>query len=163
MGFLKLLRNANNAEGAREAIRMSYLKHYRMAEQQGIEPHSTGLYGALASRRKAAGQFRGEPVVWAEVAPFLSMPPELGREALAEYVVCLERPAEGRIGWLKDQINNFLATPYDSKQAAEARQVAAMSLAPMAPMLPWAQWLREEVGKSLLLAGEELAESPDES
>jgi hypothetical protein len=162
VGFLKFIRNINNAEGAREVIRLQYLRHYRMADRAGIEPHSAGLFGALGARRKAGSKWRGEPFLWAELSPFLSMPPEIGREALAEYVVCLERPAEARIGWLRDQINSYLLTPYDSSAAREAREVAAMSLASFGPMLPWAEWLREEVGKSLLEAAAQAAESTEE-
>lgn len=162
MGFLKFVRNINNAEGAREVIRLSYLKHYRLADQAGIEPHSAGLFGALGARRKAGGKFRGEPHLWAEVAPFVVMPPEIGREALVEYVVCLERPAEGRIGWLRDQINLFLATPYDSDQAREAHQIAAMSIVTFGTTIPWVEWLRDDVGKALVASASKLADSAED-
>lgn len=161
MGFLKLVRNLNNAEGAREAMRLAYLKHYRLAERAAVGAHSTALFGSLGSRRKAGGQYRGEPFLWAELAPFLCMPPEVGREAVAEYVVCLERPAEGRIGWLRDQINRFLSTPYDSNEAREARQVAAMSLVSLGVALPWAERLRDDVGKPIVDIASQVAGSTD--
>lgn len=149
MGFLKMFRNITNAEGARESIRLSYLKHYRLARANGIVPHGTALFGALGSRRKAAGMLPPEAVLWAEVAPFVCMAPETGREALAEYIVCLERPAEGRIGWLRDQINEALANPYDSQEAQDSREVAAMSLELITEALPWAAWIREETSQRL--------------
>lgn len=162
MGFLKMLRNLNNADGAREAMRLAYLKHYRLAERAGVAAHSTALFGALGSRRKAGGQYRGEPLMWAEVAPFVCMPPELGREALAEYVVCLERPAEGRIGWLREQLNRYLNAPYDTEEAQEAKEIAALSLAQIGGAIPWAQWLSEDAGRALLEVAAAAAESSEE-
>jgi len=56
MGWLKLLKNVNNPEGIREAMRMVYKRHRRMAENGEVtlddmtSPHMFGLYGALASR-----------------------------------------------------------------------------------------------------------------
>jgi len=55
---------------------------------------------------------RGTPqpelLLWAELAPFLIMPKETASEALAEYAVYQERPADAKTEWLTQAINEAL-------------------------------------------------------
>lgn len=109
MGFWNLLKNLNNAEGIREAMRMSFDKHYKLAlegsiGQGDVEPLHGALFGALASRYLLSGvpnTGTTEVLCWAELGPFLWLDGTTAREALAEYVVYKERPADARIGWLE--------------------------------------------------------------
>lgn len=114
MGWLKLLLNANNAEGTREAMRMAYNKHFRPAKQKagGSSPHHVGLYGALGSRYAGRGQNIPEPALWGELSPFMLMEEDLSVEALAEYVLYQERPWDADTEWLKSEINKaFRSAP----------------------------------------------------
>ena len=45
-----------------------------------------------------------EVAVWAELAPLLNLPPDVGIAALSEYVVYKEMPAKADIPALSDQI-----------------------------------------------------------
>ena len=122
MGWLKVLLNANNAEGVREAIRISYIKHVRLASQGKIptadtSPHHVGLYGALSSRYKASGIQTNEVILWGELAPFLLMRESDSIEALAEYVVFKEKPQEAKEQWLKKAINDALRVPPASDES----------------------------------------------
>ena len=117
MGWFKLLLNGNNAEGCREAMRMSYKKHLRLA-LRGIapscdSPHHIGLYGALCTRHMTYGMHISpsmEPELWAELAPFLLMSETDAVESLAEYVVYKELPREAKVPWLRKIINDAFRT-----------------------------------------------------
>lgn len=105
MGLWNLLKNANNPEGIREAMRMAYDKHYRLAlegriGQGDVDPHHAALFGALASRLQVSGVTPNELMVWVEAGPFLWLDKQTGREGIAEYVVYIERPADARLEWL---------------------------------------------------------------
>ena len=73
MGILKLIFNANNAEGIREAMRLAYKRHRRQVERGAVPsdfgPHMAGLLGAMGSRM-AVNKLSVTPVaIWHEVAP----------------------------------------------------------------------------------------------
>lgn len=68
--FLKFL---NSPDAGYRAIRASYDKHFQLAEHNGIEPVSMGLFGALGSRYKLRGVFVSDPAHMVEIAPFLMM------------------------------------------------------------------------------------------
>lgn len=109
MGYWNLLKNLNNPEGIREAMRMSYDKHYRLAlegriGQGDIDPLHAALLGAMLSRFRLSGVPNNQLVqvlVWADLGPFLWLDQATAREAVAEYVVYKERPADARIAWLE--------------------------------------------------------------
>ena len=109
MGFWNLLKNLGYPEGIREAMRMSYDKHYRLAlggqiVQGDVEPLHAALFGAMASRYQLSGvphSAMTEVLIWAELGPFLWLDGPTAREAIAEYVVYKERPSEARIAWLE--------------------------------------------------------------
>lgn len=130
MGWFKLLLNSNNAEGCREAMRMSYKKHLRQGQRMVLHadtsPHHVGLYGALSTRYKSAGMPVVEMVIWAELAPFLLMKETDAVESLAEYVVYKERPLEAKVSWLKKLINDAFQMVPSSEESS-----AYMELAPM--------------------------------
>lgn len=112
MGFLKLLFNAGNAEGIREAMRMSYRKHRSQAHD-----HQTSLYGSLASRNTVAGRPADELHVWGELSPFLVIEDaEVSLESLAEYAVLRERPFEAKLERLRFVLNAALrsAAPFSA-------------------------------------------------
>ncbi len=116
MGFLKALLYSfwPNAEGVREAMRISYAKHLRLAKTgripvpEGIRPHEVALYGSLASRYRALGQVWTEIELWADLAPFLQMDESNAVEALAEYAALKECPKGARLSWLKEEINRTM-------------------------------------------------------
>ena len=140
MGVFKFLKNFGSAEGTRASIRFSYKKHLHGAAKacSDSDPHSVGLYGALATRCRLMGRSGSEVDVWAELAPFLGMAPGQAVDALAEYVVFLERPGDARVAWLRALVNDSLATP------GPHVQFAAMGIANHAP---WAMWLDEKVAQ----------------
>lgn len=120
MGFLKLLFNANNAEGIREAMRMAYRKHRRAAERGDLKsdfsPHVAALLGAMGSRM-AVNNIPITPTgLWHEVAPFALIDDhEVAVEALAEYAVYVERTVDTKLEGLRETINLWLgrASPDD--------------------------------------------------
>lgn len=87
-------------------MRLSYEKHLRLANEgripipDGNTAHEIALYGALASRYRAAGEGAEESVVWPELAPFLLMEEGDALTALAEYVAYQEHPKDAKTSWL---------------------------------------------------------------
>lgn len=129
MGWFHFLRNANNAEGAREAIRLSHAKHRRLAAAQppsGTSPHKAGLYGALGTRYLTRGQRVPEVVLWAELTPFMLMPEDRAVEALAEYVIYQERSADANVPWLTAVINDALRRAAPSEESPRVMAPVAM-------------------------------------
>jgi hypothetical protein len=131
MGFLKMIRNIGTLEGTREACRMSYRKHVKLAAEQGeTDPgarHAVGLYGLLATRYRTRGLLPPEVAVWAELVPFLLMEPGIAVEALAEYVVAQEHsPSEVRKDWLQRLISDALRRPPSSVDSP--RHAAAIAV-----------------------------------
>lgn len=118
--FRKLFGLRYNVEHTRESIRSSYKKHVLAAQKGeiplngGMTPHTTGLYGALASRYMAADIPRSEFLLFSELSPFLLMKESDAVEALAEYVVCQENPEEGKVAWLSKLVNDALRTIKDA-------------------------------------------------
>lgn len=121
MGLLKMMLNANNAEGIREAMRMAYRKHCKHATQyrspEGTNPHQAGLFGAMASRMAVNNLPVTEQSVWLEVLPFMLIEDEENSaEALAEYAVYVERTVDTKIEGLKETLNGaFRRAPEGSE------------------------------------------------
>jgi hypothetical protein len=100
MRFWYLMKNRNNAEGIREAMRMSYDKHLNLAIEGKMHsftptpPEWLPLYGALSTRYVVRGvpidNVIAEQLIWADLLPFLYLEQDIAREALAEYVVYKE-------------------------------------------------------------------------
>lgn len=162
MGWLKLLLNAGNAEGCREAMRMSYKKHLRGARQGMVSdadtsPHYAGLYGALASRYKVLRMPMMEVVIWAELVPFLLMRETEAVEALAEYVVYKERPSEAKVSWLKKLINDALRT-------APACAESPRTMAPMGMInqAAWCELLHPDIKSAIEDEAQRIASSFNE-
>lgn len=132
MGWLNLILNANNAEGCREAMRMSYKKHLRQGQSMVLHadtsPHHVGLYGALSTRYKGAGMPVVEMVIWAELAPFLLMKETDAVEGLTEYVVYKERPLEAKVPWLKKLINDTLQMTHSSEESSTYMDMVPMGM-----------------------------------
>lgn len=99
-------------QGIRDAMTKAYSRHADLARQQGTPPstsvHEVGLYGALASRYAAGFQSVQEASVWAELAPFLRLDPDMGLRALAEYVVYKEMSIKADIPWLEKVVTQGL-------------------------------------------------------
>jgi hypothetical protein len=113
MGLLRIIIKLLGAEGCRGAMRLSYIKHLRGANQgigpkDGTPPYWVGLYGALASRYKSYGVSVSQREIWQELVPFLLMTEQEAPQALAEYVLYKERPNEARVPWLQNLLNNAL-------------------------------------------------------
>lgn len=111
MGFLKAFLNANNAEGIREAMRMTYKAHRRQAERGGpiLDPTSLRSW-PLMGQRLAVNNIPVTPVaLWHEVAPFVLIgDEEVAVEALAEYCVYLERTVDTKLAGLRETLNLWL-------------------------------------------------------
>ena len=125
MGFFNKL--FGGADGIRETMRESYDKHRQVhAGLESFTPHERGLYGALASRYRAAHEPRPEIQIWTELIPFLLMDEADAVEAMAEIVVHDEAPIEARALWLGDQIRRAIrerlptATDFHRNGAARA-------------------------------------------
>jgi len=137
-----MLLNINNADGIREAMRMSYRKHRHLASMGHITlddtpDHHIGLYGALATRYSLASHVL-EPVLWAELVPFLLMNEMESVEALAEYVVEQEMPREADSVWLAETIARAF------RNGDDERLLALASLA-IANRVPWVSLLGSNV------------------
>ncbi len=107
MGLWNLLKNANNPEGIREAMRMSFDKCLKLAVKSGLRRSSNiarhlALFETLKSRYQVSGipTENAEVLIWAEILPFMWLDGHTSREALAEYVVYKEMPAGAKISWL---------------------------------------------------------------
>lgn len=140
MGLWDVIKNLNNADGVREAMRMSYDKHLRKAQAGEISaPGSSlaqfALYGALATRYQASGLNPPEQTVWAELTPFMGLGDADGREYLAEYVVYRERPVEARTVPLRRKINEGLR--------AANTEVKAMAAVALMQGVAWGRLLDE--------------------
>jgi len=100
------------AQGIRDAMSKSYFHHVEVARQQGTPPgtslHEFAMYGALASRYAVSFQSVAEEMVWAELAPFIRLQPDLGLKALAEYVVYKEMSIKADIPWLETVVRQGL-------------------------------------------------------
>jgi hypothetical protein len=126
MGILDYLRKMGSGEGTRLAMKKSYSKHLKQFQRGHTLPpdtsaHEAALYGALATRYRAAGAPRHvleslEPILWLELIPFVYLEPAEGVEALAEYAVWKEPETqfEARLDWLTTRV----------KQGVEAAELA---------------------------------------
>jgi len=117
MGFSDLLNNINNAEGIREAMRLSYNNNLNLVVEIGLVQAASkvsgdtlsetrryfALFNTLESRYLASGVSteNTEKLIWAELLPFLYLDEETACEALAEYVVYKEMPKDAKIPWLE--------------------------------------------------------------
>jgi hypothetical protein len=121
MRLLRLIRKAGTPEGCRESTRLSYDQHLTGALKgngaSGDAPHHTALYGALASWYNVRGVPIREAMIWGELAPFLLVPEAEAREAIAEYTVYLETPAQANVAWLAGLVNDALRPVPVSKES----------------------------------------------
>jgi hypothetical protein len=130
MGLWKRL--FGGADGARDAMRVSYFKHRRLAEQgraptfTSDPPHYLGLYGALGTRYKARLQAFDEAGLWIELAPFLLIREAEAVEALAEYVLWKEGHKDARVRWLREVINATLCGPVSPQDDRAAYAVGGI-------------------------------------
>lgn len=161
MGFLKMFFNVFNAEGIRETMRMSYRKHMKGASSAGFEPeehHFSSIYGALVTRYRLSGQAVNEISHMGEISPFLCMDPTVAVEALAEYVVAIEKPSQAKIDWLQMLINASLCNPARGEAGIEAQKMAATSMFGVENSYHWINWLSQETKRTLhVIAQSELS------
>jgi hypothetical protein len=97
--------------GCRKAIQGAYVKGRTAAQRTRSDesPHWMGLAHALQSRYLTRGLRPPEPLVWAELAPFLLIADESSAVSwLAEYVIYHERPDLADVPRLAAAINYFL-------------------------------------------------------
>ena len=148
MGFLKLLLNANNAEGIREAMRASYrgyLRHARRGKiKSDFDPHTTAMLGALGSRMAVNAQAVTPGNLWQEVAPFLLIKdPEVAVEALAEYAVYVERTIDTKLVGLRETLNSWL------RRTPDGHDLLRIVAAPAATRCRWHDLLDFDVSERL--------------
>jgi hypothetical protein len=137
-GFLK---NLNSPEAGYRAIRASYEKHYRLAQNNGIEPVSMGLFGALGSRYKLRGLFVSEVVHMMEIAPFMMMDDFARVKDLADYLMADEIPDRIDITQVRDSINDAITTTPPDNDAFQMLAAAEPYLANFP--IRWVHWLTE--------------------
>lgn len=140
MGWWKLITNAGSAEGIREAMRMSFDKHVRQAEQGRIggPPLHAGLYGALATRMMMRQLPSDEASLVPEIAPFMKLDQAEAREAIAEYAVLQECPQEARKLWLADVVKR------GSRRAGTEREYQAVFCVARIRQLVWTGLLTDQ-------------------
>jgi hypothetical protein len=150
VGFLKKL--IGGAGGTREAIRESYAKHRRIAENRDDlddSPHATGLYGALASRYRVSARIVPEPQIWPELLPFLMMPETLAVEMLAEYVMFQEQPQVANVKLLSEAINFAVESGLNEDQNL-------LAIAAFVRRAPWCLLLKSDLREELQSAAVEI-------
>lgn len=156
-GFLKSL---GSPEGGYRAIQASYDKHYKLALNQGIEPVSMGLIGALGSRYKLRRKFISDFVHMVEIAPFMLMGADIRVTTLADYLMLDEIPDRIDATSLWAGINQAIrASSPGEETGAYDLIVSSMPLLVNAP-IRWVEWLDEDNRESLSQAF--LSESSEE-
>jgi hypothetical protein len=78
--IFNFFKKAFGPEAGRNALRVSYDEHYKLALSGGRNPIICGLYGALCSRYRLRGKFVSELVHMLEIAPFAMMDQQDGKE-----------------------------------------------------------------------------------
>jgi hypothetical protein len=155
--WLRLFRTAGTPEGCRESTRLSYDQHlegaFKGKAQPGDRADHAALYGALASWYKVRGMPVREVLLWGELAPFLMIPESIAREAIAEYTVYLETPAEAKRDWLADLINNGLRAA-----SAGAESPRSMALVGFMNQVAWCRLLGTDVRETFDAEAQKLAE-----
>jgi|GEM_PF-5369153 len=115
-------------ESCRERVRATYARYVQAAKndhgRSPYSPHVIGLYSALGTRYMARGTKVKMRDVWCELTPFLVMEEQEAAEALAEYVVFKENPADTQVTWLRNSINTALAGLSDDSY----RRMATMGM-----------------------------------
>ena len=137
-GFLKSL---NSPEAGYRAIRASYDKHYRLAQSNGIEPMSMGLFGALGSRYKLRGCFVNDMVHMMEIAPFMMMDDFARVKDLADYLMADEIPDRIDVTQVRDSINEAIESAPTGNDAFQMLAAAEPYLSDLP--IRWVSWLTE--------------------
>lgn len=142
-----------------KAVQASYDKHYRLGERHGIEPVSTGLYGALASRYKMRRKFISEPIHMVEIAPFALMGEAVRVERLANYLFLDEIPDRIDLPSVQSSINNAISTGQRGNPPFDLIAAYVQEL----PVLPirWVDWLNDANKQKLIEAYLETAAETD--
>ncbi len=138
---------SNGPEGIRNAIYRSYKKHYGLTidgkiGSQDDSPHTTALFGALATRNQVSGLPYDESNVWFELAPFLRLDDRTSIEALSDYIVLRELPDEiedARYSELETNVNT------GTKKLLETRPSIMEAMISYRISFPWFQLLSDEL------------------
>ena len=138
---LNFLKSLNSPEAGYRAIRASYDKHYRLAQNNGIEPVSMGLFGALGSRYKLRRVFVNEMVHMMEIAPFMMMDDFVRVKDLADYLMAAEIPDRINVTQVKDSINDAIRTASPDDDAFQMLAAAEPYLSDLP--IRWVGWLTE--------------------
>ena len=144
---LSFLKGLNSPEAGYRAIRASYDKHYRLAQSNGIEPVSMGLFGALGSRYKLRRLFVNDIVHMMEIAPFMMMDDFARVKDLADYLMADEIPDRIDVTQVKDSINEAICTTLPDNDAFQMLAAAEPYLSDLP--IRWIGWLTEANRKRL--------------
>jgi hypothetical protein len=128
MGFLKMMMNANNAEGIREAMRITYKKATgsNMLHDIELKRHQIGMMLTLKTRNMTYGTNESDEEIMVELAPFnLIDSQEKSLDALIEYVVYKEKPIEARVEGLK----RILCLSIKNSNNSDYLKIASIGLA----------------------------------
>lgn len=110
MGFFKLLVNAGNEEGIREAIKMSYKRIAKtLMHSVPDELFQSAMYNALGSRYIVNNLQVNEMIIWLELLPFLRMTDqEIALNNLSEYIIYKEMPLKCNYEGLKRELTKVI-------------------------------------------------------
>lgn len=111
MGFLKMFLNANNAEGIREAMKMTYKKasNHTFLYDVSEECHVNGMMLAMKTRYMTYGKDLPFEAIAIEISPFLLISSqETALDALSEYIVYKEKPIDAKLESLKEVLKNAI-------------------------------------------------------
>lgn len=157
MNWLRVIKlwlfNWDHVKGCREAMKLSYQKHYELAVSGEIpvdtSPHRVALAGALGSRYMAYRTWGlpapNDVLVYPNLAPFLSMDENVGIKALTEYVLYQEKPEVANLKWLKEVINRIFRS--DEFKSSKGDRTFAMS--GLINNVPWCELLEPDVKEFL--------------
>jgi hypothetical protein len=143
------LKGLGGPEGGYRAIQASYDKHYKLALNQGIEPVSMGLFGALSSRYKLRRKFISDFVHMVEIAPFRLMGADIRVARLADYLMIDEIPDRINATGVWISINEAIrASSAGEDTGAYDLMVSSMPVLVNAP-IRWVEWLDGDNRESL--------------
>lgn len=140
MGWFNLLKNANNIEGTRESIRISFDNLFRKTPVAESTRTAQVAVSLLAQRWSALGRPSSFPVVTVEALPFYCMRPAECREALAEYIGSIQHADDSRKDWLGAQVTVVIRSVLFNPTTEVERDAQELLIGPAAQLLPGCVW-----------------------
>ncbi len=145
--------NWDHVKGCREAMKLSYKKHYELAASGKIpvdtSPHRVALAGALGSRYMAYRTWGlpapNDVLIYPNLVPFLLMDENIGIQALTEYVLYQEKPEAANLEWLREVVNRA----FRSNAFKSSRGGRTFAMSGLTNNVPWCELLELDVREFL--------------